>query len=254
MVDIRNKWYAGELCTINRNMFENDKGTHQRTRCKVLWGSAKKRLDLTGEISRGVGWGGSGAVCASWSPGWVYDVWRDIQVQVSENIQNLRDEVFCTPSFLPWDDAKAFPVYPFFVSWVCPRVFSHWMMPRTFYTGVILVRYPNYFNWFLSMMRISGPPLCPSQSSSSHPRGWAQTPLGRISFLLLLSTTSFFLSPLKVCGHFPVDWLCSSISCFTHREVTLTLPSFHLRTMPSDFEALIFIQSAPTSAATWRSQ
>lgn len=24
-------------------MFENDKATHQRTRCKVLWGSAKKR-------------------------------------------------------------------------------------------------------------------------------------------------------------------------------------------------------------------
>lgn len=232
-------------------MFENDKGTHQRTRCKVLWGSAKKRLDLTGEISRGVGWGGGVEQSVLHE---VQDefVWRDIQV--SGNIQNLRDEVFCTQSFLPWDDAKAFPVYPFSVSWVCPRVFSHWMMPRTFYTGVILVRYLNYFNWFLSMMRISGPPLCPSQSSSSHPRGWAQTPLGRISFLLLLSTTSFFLSPLKVCGHFPVDWLCSSISCFTHREVTLTLPSFHLRTMPSDFEALIFIQSAQTSAATWRSQ
>lgn len=147
-------------------------------------------------------------------------VWRD--VQVSGNIQNLRDEVFCTQSFLPWDDAKAFPVYPFSVSWVCPRVFSHWIMPRTFYTGVILVRYLNYFNWFLSVMRISGPPLCPSQSSSSHPRGWAQTLLGRISFLLLLSTTSFFLSPLKVCGHFPVDWLCSSISCFTHRSDTDT--------------------------------
>lgn len=210
----------------------------------------QRKDDLTGEISRGVGWGGV-------EPSVLHEVqdefvWRDIQV--SGNIQNLRDEVFCTQSFLPWDDAKAFPVYPFSVSWVCPRVFSHWMMPRTFYTGVILVRYLNYFNWFLSMMRISGPPLCPSQSSSSHPRGWAQTPLGRISFLLLLSTTSFFLSPLKVCGHFPVDWLCSSISCFTHREVTLTLPSFHLRTMPSDFEALIFIQSAQTSAATWRSQ
>lgn len=231
-------------------MFENDKGTHQRTRCKVLWGSAKKRRPHRWDQQRcGVGGGVEQSVLHE-----VQDefVWRDIQV--SGNIQNLRDEVFCTQSFLPWDDAKAFPVYPFSVSWVCPRVFSHWMMPRTFYTGVILVRYLNYFNWFLSMMRISGPPLCPSQSSSSHPRGWAQTPLGRISFLLLLSTTSFFLSPLKVCGHFPVDWLCSSISCFTHREVTLTLPSFHLRTMPSDFEALIFIQSAQTSAATWRSQ
>lgn len=231
-------------------MFENDKGTHQRTRCKVLWGSAKKRRPHRWDQQRcGVGGEVEQSVLHE-----VQDefVWRDIQV--SGNIQNLRDEVFCTQSFLPWDDAKAFPVYPFSVSWVCPRVFSHWMMPRTFYTGVILVRYLNYFNWFLSMMRISGPPLCPSQSSSSHPRGWAQTPLGRISFLLLLSTTSFFLSPLKVCGHFPVDWLCSSISCFTHREVTLTLPSFHLRTMPSDFEWKLAPQSAPTSAATWRSQ
>lgn len=233
-------------------MFENDKGTHQRTRCKVLWGSAKKRRPHRWDQQRWGGWGGvEQSVLHE-----VQDefVWRDVHVQVSGNIQNLRDEVFCTQSFLPWDDAKAFPVYPFSVSWVCPRVFSHWMMPRTFYTGVILVRYLNYFNWFLSMMRISGPPLCPSQSSSSHPRGWAQTLLGRISFLLLLSTTSFFLSPLKVCGHFPVDWLCSSISCFTHREVTLTLPSFHLRTMPSDFEWKLAPQSAPTSAATWRSQ
>lgn len=171
-------------------MFENDKGTHQRTRCKVLWGSAKKRRPHRWDQQRLVG---------------IFRTW------------GMRSFVLL-PSFLPWDDAKAFPVYPFSVSWVCPRVFSHWMMPRTFYTGVILVRYPNYLNWFLSMMRISGPPLCPSQSSSSHPRGWAQTPLGRISFLLLSSTTSFFLSPLKVCGHFPVDWLCSSISCFTRRE------------------------------------
>lgn len=196
-------------------MFENDKGTHQRTRCKVLWGSAKKRRPHRWDQHL---WGTWSRLCLMKSRMSLFEGTFRFRLVGIFRTWGMRFFVLL-PSFLPsmgW--CQGIPSLPL----LSVLGLSQGLLPLDDAQNILHRSHPgqipNYFNWFLSMMRISGPPLCPSQSSSSHPRGWAQTPLGRISFLLVLSTTSFFLSPLKVCGHFPVDWLCSSISCFTHRE------------------------------------
>lgn len=154
-------------------MFENDKATHQRTRCKVLWGSAKKRRPHRWDQQRcGVGVEPS-------VPHEVQDefVWRD--VQVSGNIQNLRDEVFCTPSFLgmmprhsqstPSPCPRSVPgSSP--IGW-CPEHFtqdSSWWDTRTTSTGS--------FRWWGLVGRLFAPPRVPHPIPEAEPRHpWAES-------------------------------------------------------------------------------